>query len=74
MMAQKLKRKNADAQKTDISVSADGYFGEMKKTETPSKSRRVGRYVINIVEREYIFTICTVPVIIIVTFTVKLFY
>ena len=29
--------------------------------------------VINIVEREYIFTICTVPVIIIVTFTVKLF-
>ena len=24
--------------------TADGDFGEMKKTETPSKSRRVGRY------------------------------
>ena len=30
--------------KTDISISADWDFGEMKKTETPSKSRRVGRY------------------------------
>ena len=30
-----------DAQNTDISVSADGDFGEMKKTETPSKG--VGR-------------------------------
>ena len=35
--------KFADAQKTEISVSADGDFGEMKKTETPSKRRRVGR-------------------------------
>ena len=26
------------------SISADGDFGEMKKTETPAKSRRVGRY------------------------------
>ena len=33
-----------DAEHTDISVSADGDFGEMKKTETPSKSRRIGRY------------------------------
>ena len=34
-------------QKTDISISADGDFGEMKKTKkTPSKSRRVGRYSI----------------------------
>ena len=33
------------AQNTEISISADGDFGEMRKTETPSKSRRVGRYV-----------------------------
>ena len=33
-------------QKTEISISATGYFGEMKKTETPSKRRRVGRWVI----------------------------
>ena len=33
------------AQKTEISISADVDFAEMKKTETPSKSRRVGRYV-----------------------------
>ena len=26
-----------DAQKTEISISADGDFGETKKTETPSK-------------------------------------
>ena len=30
-----------DARKTQISVSADGDFGEMKKTETPSKRRRL---------------------------------
>ena len=29
-----------DGQKTEISISADGDFGEMKKTETPSKRRR----------------------------------
>ena len=34
--------KLVDAQKTEISVSADGDFGELKKTETLSK-RRVGR-------------------------------
>ena len=39
--------KFVDAQKTEISVSADGDFGEMKKTETPSKRRRVDRYVKN---------------------------
>ena len=33
-----------DGQKTEISISADGDFGDMKKTETPSKRRRVGRY------------------------------
>ena len=33
-----------DSQKTEICISADGDFGEMKKTETPSKIRRVGRY------------------------------
>ena len=38
------KTKFVSAQKTEISISADGDFGEMKKTETPSKSRRVGRY------------------------------
>ena len=32
------------AQKAGISIYADGDFGEMKKTETPSKSRRVGMY------------------------------
>ena len=37
--------KLGDAQKTGISVSADGYFGDLKKTETPSKRRRVGRLV-----------------------------
>ena len=30
-----------DAQNTDISVSADGDFGEMIKTETPSKRREL---------------------------------
>ena len=30
------KRKNPDAQMTEISVSADGDFGETKMTETPS--------------------------------------
>ena len=33
-----------DGHTTEISISADGYFGEMKKTETPSKRWRVGRY------------------------------
>ena len=33
-----------DVKKTEISVSADGDFGEMKKTETPSKRRIVGRH------------------------------
>ena len=33
-----------DAQKTEISISADRDFSEIKKTETPSKRRRVGRY------------------------------
>ena len=37
MMARKRKkRKKADAQITEISVSADGDFGETKMTETPS--------------------------------------
>ena len=36
--------KIAGAQKTEMSISADGDFGGMKKTEIPSKSRRVGRY------------------------------
>ena len=31
-----------DAQKAEISVSAEGYFGEMQKTDTPSKIRRIG--------------------------------
>ena len=31
-----------DGQKPEISISAEGDFGEMKKTETPSKSLRVG--------------------------------
>ncbi len=35
-----------DAQKTDISVSVEGDFGEMKKTETPSKRQIFGRYVV----------------------------
>ena len=43
--APKKRIKFVSAQKTEISISADGDFGEMKKTETPSKSRRVGRYV-----------------------------
>ena len=34
MMARK--RKKTDAQMTEISVSADGDFGETKMTETPS--------------------------------------
>ena len=33
-----------DGQKTEIAISVDGDFGEMKKMETPSKRRRVGRY------------------------------
>ena len=32
-----------DGQKMEISISAAEYFGEMKKTETPSKRRIVGR-------------------------------
>ena len=36
-------RKKDDAQMMEISVSADGDFGETKMTETP-ESRRVGRY------------------------------
>ena len=36
MMARKRKKKKADAQFTEISVSADGDFGEAKMTETPS--------------------------------------
>ena len=40
-----------DGQKTEISISAAGYFSEMKKTETPSKRRRVGRYAIAIADR-----------------------
>ena len=35
-----------DSQNMEISVTADGYSGEMKKRETPSKSRRVGRFVL----------------------------
>ena len=41
---QKTGTKFVGAQKTEISISADGDFGQLKKTETPSKSRRVGRY------------------------------
>ena len=37
-------KKIADAQKTEISVSEDGDFGELKNMEIPSKRRRVGRY------------------------------
>ncbi len=44
MMPQKREKKFIGAQNTEISTSADGDFGEMKKIETPSKSRRVGRY------------------------------
>ena len=40
-----------DGQKTEISISAAGYFGEMKMAETPSKIRRFGRYVIAIADR-----------------------
>ena len=40
-----------DGQKTEISISAAGYFGEMKNTETPSKKLRVGRYTIAITDR-----------------------
>ena len=40
-----------DGQKTEILISAAGYFGEMKKTETPSKRRRVGSYAIAIADR-----------------------
>ena len=36
-----------DAQKTEISISAVGDFGEMEKTATPTKSRRVGRYALS---------------------------
>ena len=32
-------------QSTELSISADGDFGEMKKTKTPSKRRRVRRQV-----------------------------
>ena len=45
MMAGKRKKK-ADAQMTEISVSADGDSGETKMTETPYQWRRVGRYVL----------------------------
>ena len=38
--------KFVDAQKTEISVSAEGDFDEMKKTETPSKRQIFGRYVV----------------------------
>ena len=31
-----------DGQQTEISISADGDFGEMKKMETLSERRRVG--------------------------------
>ena len=41
--APKTGTKFVGAQKTEISISADGDFGEKKKTDTPSKSRRVGR-------------------------------
>ena len=34
-----------DAQKSEISISADTDFDGMKKAETLSKRRRVGRYV-----------------------------
>ena len=40
-----------DGQKTEILISAAGYFSEMKKMETPSKRRRVGRYAIAIADR-----------------------
>ena len=40
-----------DGQRKEISISAAGYFGEMKKTETPSKRRRVGKYSIAIADR-----------------------
>ena len=33
-----------DGQNTEISISADRDFGEMKKVDTPSKIRRVGMY------------------------------
>ena len=39
-------------QKTEISISEAGYFGEMKKTETPSTRWRVGRYAIAIADRQ----------------------
>ena len=35
-----------DGQKTEMSISADGDFCVLKKTETPSKRRRVGRYAL----------------------------
>ena len=38
--------KNGKKIRREISISADGDFGEMKKTDTPSKSRRVGRYAL----------------------------
>ena len=44
MMPQKTGKKFVGGQNTDISISADRDYGEMKKTETPSKSRRAGRY------------------------------
>ena len=37
-----------DGEKTEISISAAGYFSDMKKMETPSKRLRVGRYAIEI--------------------------
>ena len=40
-----------DGQKTEISISAAGYFGEMKNTETASERRIVGRYAIAIADR-----------------------
>ena len=42
--APKTGTKLVGAQKTEISISAEGDFGVMKNTKTPSKSRRVGRY------------------------------
>ena len=41
--APKTGTKFVGAKKTELSISADGDFDEMKKAETPSKRRRVDR-------------------------------
>ena len=51
--APKMGTKFVGAQKPEISISADEDFGEMKKTATPSKSRRVGRYAMSSAKRRF---------------------